>query len=134
VRLALPGQQRSEHVDAGAHAADEVVVGLVPDGLGDVDRHGRGVPVVGHRAAEAAQQVGHDLDIEDVRHRAERGFAGCEQGDGHQLQGAVLRARDRDLADQAGTAGDPEPFHGAQGTAATAPIRAARQSLRSAAW
>ena len=77
VGRAAPGEQRAEHADRGPHPAHEVVVGLggpgssgtsivtVPPSVGPAGR----APTV---AAEPAQQLGHDRDVEDVRDVGDR--------------------------------------------------------------
>ena len=84
-----PRDQRPEHADRGPQLRDRPVVGLGP-GLGrDVDRHG--VAVHHHRGAEAAQHVGHQRHVEDLRAVGERRGALGQQRRRHQLQHAVLR-------------------------------------------
>jgi hypothetical protein len=52
------------------------------------------------RAAQAAQHVGHQRDVEDLRAVGERRGALGEQGRGHELEHAVLRPDDVHRADQ----------------------------------
>ena len=66
---AAAGDQRPQDADRGPDPADQVVVGLVPELGRHVDHHGGGLRVVVHRAAEPAQQLAHDLDVQDVAAR-----------------------------------------------------------------
>ena len=76
VCLTAPGQQRPEHRDRGAQATDEVVVGLVPDLVWDVDDQLPGCAF--DLTAEAPQQLRHDVDVEDARDLSDRGAPGRE--------------------------------------------------------
>ena len=94
VGRAAAGDQRPEDADRGPHRADEVVVGPVAEHGRDVDDDDAGRRVVVDRAAQAAQQLGHDLDVEDVRDVASACVVPVgEQRGRHQLEHAVLRAR-----------------------------------------
>jgi len=109
---AAAGDQRPEDADRGAHRADEVVVGPVRWYGGDTDGDDTGRRVVVDHAAQAAQQLGHDADVEDVGSVHQRAGAVGEQRRSHELEHAVLCPGDADVALQPGTADDPERFHG----------------------
>ena len=101
--------QRAEHAHRRPQLRHRSVVGLSP-GLGrDVDRHL--VVVDGHGAAEAAQDVGHQRDVEDLGAVGDRRRALGEQGRRHELQDAVLRAHHVDGPDQPGAASYREMLH-----------------------
>ena len=67
VGLPAAGEQRAEDVDRGAQPAHQVVVGLVRGHRGDRDGHRPGSGVAHDVAAQPAQELGHVLDVEDVR-------------------------------------------------------------------
>ena len=114
VGFAGPGQQRPEHRDGRPHPPHEVVVGAVVDLLRDVDRDRGGAAVTLHVATEPAQQLGHDRDVEDVGHLAQRGDAGGQQSCRHELEHRVLGAGDPHLTGEPGAAGHPEPLRRAR--------------------
>ncbi len=113
VGLTDSGHERTEDRDGRAQGPDELVVGAVSDDLGHLEHDDAGVRVVVHRHPEAAQQLGHDGDVDDRRDVRQGGPPGGEQGHRHQLEGAVLGPDHRDLAAESGTTDDPEPLsHG----------------------
>ena len=85
-------------------------------------------------AAQTAQHVGHQRDVQDLRAVGDHGGALGQQRGRHQLQHAVLGAGHLDGAGEPGSAGDQEAFHGwhsnRHGRAATGPTsrRAAGRS------
>ncbi len=106
------GDERPQHADRGTHRPHQVVVGTVRGHRGHADRHHAGRRVVRDVAAEPAQQLGHDPDVDDVGDVHQRAGALGEQGGRHQLEDAVLRPRHAHRALEAGAADDPERFHG----------------------
>ena len=111
-RLAAAREQRPEHVERRAHAADELVRRLGLQRARRVDAHdvGLGLLDVG---ADRAQQVAHHVEIEHRRHVAQRRDAGREQRRGHLLHARVLgRARDLDPAFERTARAHAEASHG----------------------
>jgi hypothetical protein len=62
-------------------------------------------------ATKSTKQLGHDGDIQNVRHAADNGLACSQQSHGHQLQTAVFGSRDLDVAYKARTTVDSKDFH-----------------------
>ena len=115
---AAAGDQRAEHADRGAHPPHQVVVGLGRGVLRHVDdapgrrRRCRRCARRSTVAAQPPQHLAHD--------RRRRGCPGpprCvvrpggQQGGGHQLERAVLRAGDPHPAGQGRAAGHLEALH-----------------------
>ena len=74
-------------------------------------RFGDHVVLDGHRAAQAAQHVGHQRDVEDLGAVGDRRRALGEQRRRHELENAVLRAHHVDGPDQPGAAPNREMLH-----------------------
>ena len=129
VRLADARDEGSEDTDGGPQRTDQLVVGPVPDALGDVDLDDTVLRPPVDVAAQPPEQLGHDRHVDDVRDVGESGAPHGEQRAGHQLQRAVLGSDDADLSPEAGAAGDPEPFPHPP-TVATAGVRRPVASLR----
>jgi hypothetical protein len=94
VCFATACKQRPKNTDRRTHAAHKVIVGAVIELPRDSDGYGASLAVVHDRAPHATEQLGHDLDVEDVWHFIERGGAFHQKGGGHQLQDAVLGTGD----------------------------------------
>ena len=109
-RLAVAGEQRAEHVDRRAHAADVLVGGLGDQVGGGVDADD--VAVSTHGRADRLEQLDHDVEVGDGRHVAQRRDPGCEQRGSHLLAAGVLRhARHPDGAGQGSTGPHDVAFH-----------------------
>ena len=70
---------------------------------------GRGC--VGDPAAEPAEHLAHDRDVEDVGHLVDRGAPRGQQGRGHELQRAVLRPGDPNPSREGRPTGHLEALH-----------------------
>ncbi len=115
--------QRAQHADRRPQPADGREVGVV----GQLGRCGDGhhVALDRHHCTEAAQHVGHQRDVQDLRAvRDRRGALGQQRGR-HQLQHAVLGTGHLDGAGEPGPAGDQEAFHGWHSNRPTSPAPAA---------
>ncbi len=122
--VAGAGEQRAEHVERGAHLADEIVGG---EGAG----HLRGVQ---HRLgtrhalalvdvdAQPAKQLRQEPRVGQPGHVGEAQRLVGKQARRHQLDGRVLRPADGDDPLQPGAAGDRNAVHEAP--------RRARESVR----
>ena len=98
--------QRAQHAHRGPQLRHRPVVGLRPRA-----RPGTSIATVSRstvdRAAEAAQHVGHQRDVEDLRAVGERRRALGQQRRRHQLEHAVLGADHVDRARPAGRRRSP---------------------------
>ncbi|CAB4748949.1 unannotated protein [freshwater metagenome] len=110
------GEQRSEHADRGTHLADEVVIGAMLELLRNGDVDGACPVAVVDLTAQPAQQLGHDLDIEDVGHRSKGRRADGEERRSHELEHRVLGTRHGDLTRQACSPDDVQHLHGSNRT------------------
>src|SRR5665647_3245642 len=109
--LTTSGHQGAKNADRGSQCPNQLIVGAVPDAVGDIDLdHPRGGVIVDD-APESAEQLGHDGHIKDGRHVRQASPAHSQQGPRHQLEGAVLGTNDRHLAAQAGATDDTETLH-----------------------
>ena len=109
-RRTEPCQQRRQHQNAGAHAADEVVGRLRALGSGRVQhQHSAGTVVGDH--AELAHQREHGGDVGHARNIAQLQRFGAEQRRGNLRQRRVLRAADLDRAFNASAAANDQPVH-----------------------
>ena len=116
--LSAAGDERAEHRDGPADPADQVVVGLVAERRRDLDRHRR--RATGDRAPQAADQLRHDRDVQDVGHVGQDRRAFGQQRGGHQLQDAVLGPAHGDLARESRSTGHDEAVH--QASLGTQPL------------
>ena len=118
-RLAAARQQRAQHPEARAHAADQLVGrGGVDDvargqmeGLAQVRRGIGALAVDGEVDAVVAQDARQQVDVGEVRHVLQGQPVGRQQARDHQRQGRVLGAGDRDGAVQRAAAGDADAIH-----------------------
>jgi hypothetical protein len=105
-----------QDADRGAHPADQVVVGLGRGLLGDVDDDPAAATAVAGAlvldvAAEPAQDLAHDLHVEDVGDLVDGGRTRRQQGGRHELERAVLRTRDPHPTGQGRAAAHLEALH-----------------------
>ena len=109
--LAQPRQQRAEHQEGRAHLAHDVV-GRLGIGDGAAEGHDRaGRLVATRRNAVLGEERGHGLDIGEARHAGEQQPLLGQQTGGHERQGGVFRAADRDFAREGAAADDPDAIH-----------------------
>jgi len=102
--FAAARQQRTQHEDAGPHLADKVIgrgcVGNLPRRQ---LQHVAAMRVIDPRAdadlhAHRAQQIGHGGDVGQMRHVRQRQRLVGQDAGGHDRQGRVLGAADRNDA------------------------------------
>ena len=105
-RTAAARDERPEHTHRRAQPRHRAVIRLRADLSRNVDDDG--VAVDRYPAPQAAQHVGHQRDVEDLRAVGERRRAFGEQRRRHQLEHAVLGADHVHRAHQPGPAGHRE--------------------------
>ena len=106
LRLAAAGEQRAEHPEARAHAADHLVgrrgvddvAGGEMEGLADVLGRAGALAVDGEVDAVVAQDAREQVDVGEVGDVLERQPVCGQQAGDHQRQGGVLGAGDGDRA------------------------------------
>ena len=116
LRFAMTREQRPQHLEAGAHFADDIVGRQRGFDLGDMQAHRVALPQRGaasdvHADAELHQQIAHPADVGEARHVAQRHRLVGQQRRGHQFQRRILGAADGNFTLEAVAAPYPDSVH-----------------------
>src|SRR5206468_5689555 len=101
--------QRTEHVNAGAHGAHQVIGGLDLVHVGGVDL--TSVVLEINARPELLQYLGHGSGVRELRYIAQSMDTGCQQRRRHDGESRILGAADLDPAAELPATSDYERIH-----------------------
>ena len=111
--LAGAGQQRPQHIERGPHLADQIIRREGRGQGGGVEQRLLPVGAIALRDldAEFLEQATEEFRIRQPRHVGQQQRLIGQDRSGHQLEGGVLGAADRNGSVQTGAAGDGDAVH-----------------------